>query len=408
MLIYRINFWLIEKIKIPTKSVVFAIDGMRQNADIVILKPWVFYSQRDGYMFYGQLQHARFHIGYWHGINVKNHQYSKIDIGMEKKIMKKRAVMALIALSLAIQLTACKADTEKVVSTEYEQMINLNNDGEMTIFETEAEQEIVTTEEQEADGNEEIETRELAANADVYSKPDTEATVVGNLKKGKNISVIALSDDEKWCKIAYSGRVAYVKADKVKQSNGNEAEKRTEKQKTDDVGETATQKTQQETQNTSANQTVQTAPAAQTSNTKQSTQSSQSNSTTQSSGSGQSSQTNQSSTGGKTEQTPSTEKPSTEKPSTETPATETPSTEKPSTETPGTEEKPSTETPGTEEKPSTETPSTEKPSTETPGTEEKPSTETPGTEEKPSTDEKTPTETENPSEGQPTGTGDGE
>ena len=38
MLIYRINFWLIEKIKIPTKSVVFAIDGMRQNADIVILK----------------------------------------------------------------------------------------------------------------------------------------------------------------------------------------------------------------------------------------------------------------------------------------------------------------------------------------------------------------------------------
>lgn len=167
------------------KSVVFAIDGMRQNADIVILKPWVFYSQRDGYMFYYQLQHARFHIGYWHGINVKNHQYSKIDIGMEKKIMKKRAVMALIALSLAIQLTACKADTEKVVSTEYEQMINLNNDGEMTIFETEAEQEIVTTEEQEADGNEEIETRELAANADVYSKPDTEATVVGNLKKEK-------------------------------------------------------------------------------------------------------------------------------------------------------------------------------------------------------------------------------
>ena len=284
--------------------------------------------------------------------------------------------MALIALSLATQLTACKADNEKVASTEYEQMINLNNDGEMTIFETEAEQEIVTTEEQEADGNEEIETRELAANADVYSKPDTEATVVGNLKKGKNISVIALSDDEKWCKIAYSGRVAYVKADKVKQSNGNEAEKRTEKQKTDDVGETATQKTQQETQNTSANQTVQTAPAAQTSNTKQSTQSSQSNSTTQSSGSGQSSQTNQSSTGGKTEQTPSTEKPSTEKPSTETPATETPSTEKPSTETPGTEEKPSTETPGTEEKPSA--------------------------------DEKTPTETENPSEGQSTGTGDGE
>jgi len=27
-----------------------------------------------------------------------------------------------------------------VASTEYEQMINLNNDGEMTIFETEAEQ----------------------------------------------------------------------------------------------------------------------------------------------------------------------------------------------------------------------------------------------------------------------------
>lgn len=93
--------------------------------------------------------------------------------------------MALIALSLATQLTACKADNEKVASTEYEQMINLNNDGEMTIFETEAEQEIVTTEEQEADGNEEIETRELAANADVYSKPDTEATVVGNLKKRK-------------------------------------------------------------------------------------------------------------------------------------------------------------------------------------------------------------------------------
>ena len=284
--------------------------------------------------------------------------------------MKKRAVMALIALSLATQLTACKADNEKVASTEYEQMINLNNDGEMTIFETEAEQEIVTTEEQEADGNEEIETRELAANADVYSKPDTEATVVGNLKKGKNISVIALSDDEKWCKIAYSGRVAYVKADKVKQSDENEAEKKTEKQKTDDVGKTATQKIQQETQNTSANQTVQTAPAAQNTNTKQSTQSSQSNSTTQSSGLGQSSQTNQSSTGGKTDQKPSTEKTS----------TETPSTEKPSTETPG-----------------TETPSTGKPSTETPGTEEKPST-----------DEKTPTETENPSEGQPTGTGDGE
>ena len=52
----------------------------------------------------------------------------------EKDYEEKRAVMALIALSLATQLTACKADNEKVASTEYEQMINLNNDGEMTIL----------------------------------------------------------------------------------------------------------------------------------------------------------------------------------------------------------------------------------------------------------------------------------
>ena len=258
--------------------------------------------------------------------------------------MKKRVVIMLIALSLATQLAACKAGTENVSSTEYEQMVNLNNDGEMTIFETETAQEIVTTEEQEANGNEETETLELAVNADVYSKPDGEATVVGSLKKGKKINVIEMSDDEKWCKIAYSGRVAYVKADKVKQSDENKSESKDEQKSTDNSGESVTQKTQDGSQAVSTDQTVQSTTGTQTQNANHATQSSSTTSQTQSSSSSQSAQTSQSSSGGKTEGKPSTETPSTEKPSTETPSTE----EKPSTETPSTEEKPSTETPSTE------------------------------------------------------------
>ena len=135
--------------------------------------------------------------------------------------MKKRGyLLTLLALTSAVQLTACGGEKKETVeATEYAQINEINNSvaDAYTIegfAETEADEGI---EEKEADGDEKTENREVAKKTDIYSKPETESAVVGSLKKGEKIKVFGILEDRNWYKVVYSGRIAYLPASAIKE-----------------------------------------------------------------------------------------------------------------------------------------------------------------------------------------------
>ena len=135
--------------------------------------------------------------------------------------MKKRGyILTLLAVASAVQLTACGSKKQGAVeATEYAQVNEINNsvanactvEG-FTDTETTSDMEA-----KEADKDEKTESRDVAKNTDIYSKPDTKSSVVGSKEKGDTIRVFGILESGKWYKVVYGGRVAYMPAKTVKE-----------------------------------------------------------------------------------------------------------------------------------------------------------------------------------------------
>lgn len=135
--------------------------------------------------------------------------------------MKKRGyILTLLAVASAVQLTACGSKKQGAVeATEYAQVNEINNsvanactvEG-FTDTETTSDMEA-----KEADKDEKTESRDVAKNTDIYSKPDTKSSVVGSKEKGDTIRVFGILESGKWYKVVYGGRVAYMPAKAVKE-----------------------------------------------------------------------------------------------------------------------------------------------------------------------------------------------
>ena len=136
--------------------------------------------------------------------------------------MKKRGyLLLLLAVAASVELTACGAEQQKetVEATEYAQINEINNSvaNAYTVEGFACTENDEEPEQKEAEADEETENREVKKNTDIYSKPEKKSSVVGSVKKGKKIAVFGILENSKWYKVVYSGRIAYMPADAIKE-----------------------------------------------------------------------------------------------------------------------------------------------------------------------------------------------
>lgn len=132
--------------------------------------------------------------------------------------MKKAKILVMIVI--AAQLVSCgSANTD---STEYSTFAGLEEANVLPVSETEnTEDYIPGVSDVKADA--ETQERTITADSEVYSQPDANASVIGNVQKGDRILVFGETEDHLFYQIVYDGRVAYVVNEVIKEKKDEDS-----------------------------------------------------------------------------------------------------------------------------------------------------------------------------------------
>lgn len=132
--------------------------------------------------------------------------------------MKKAKILVMIVI--AAQLVSCgSANTD---STEYSTFAGLEEANVLPVSETENTEEYIPgVSDVKADA--ETQERTITADSEVYSQPDVNAAVIGNVQKGDRILVFGETEDHLFYQIVYDGRVAYVVNEVIKEKKDEDS-----------------------------------------------------------------------------------------------------------------------------------------------------------------------------------------
>ena len=132
--------------------------------------------------------------------------------------MKKAKILVMIVI--AAQLVSCgSANTD---STEYSTFAGLEEANVLPVSETENTQDYIPgVSDVKADA--ETQERTITADSEVYSQPDANASVIGNVQKGDRILVFGETEDHLFYQIVYDGRVAYVVNEVIKEKKDEDS-----------------------------------------------------------------------------------------------------------------------------------------------------------------------------------------
>ena len=132
--------------------------------------------------------------------------------------MKKAKILVMIVI--AAQLVSCgSANTD---STEYSTFAGLEEANVLPVSETENTQDYIPgVSDVKADA--ETQERTITADSEVYSQPDVNAAVIGNVQKGDRILVFGKTEDHLFYQIVYDGRVAYVVNEVIKEKKDEDS-----------------------------------------------------------------------------------------------------------------------------------------------------------------------------------------
>ena len=125
--------------------------------------------------------------------------------------MRKKSLLVCTAITVAFLTAACGSGS---VNSEFMNKLEAQAQHNISYIEEQQTTDKISIE-ASVDGSEKETIVKVLLNANIMNKPSDDGTVVGVVKKDENVLVIGLKQVGGWYKVAYNGRVCYVKGTNI-------------------------------------------------------------------------------------------------------------------------------------------------------------------------------------------------